>query len=75
VAPVVAAVSFVMAASGAVVGRHAGPLLGRRAEVAGGVALIAIGTVILIEHLTAQNISNSGRSDSLLRGERSTANR
>ena len=53
VAPVVAAVSFVMAASGAVVGRHAGPLLGRRAEVAGDVALIAIGTVILIEHLTA----------------------
>lgn len=53
VAPVVGAVSFVMAASGAVVGRHAGPLLGRRAEVAGGVALIAIGTTILIEHLTA----------------------
>ena len=36
---------------GILLGKHAGPYLGRYAEVLGGVALIAIGGFILFEHL------------------------
>lgn len=48
---VIGAVSTAMATTGVLIGRHAGRYLGRYAEAAGGVVLIAIGVVILIEHL------------------------
>jgi putative Mn2+ efflux pump MntP len=44
-------VTFVMSAAGLLVGGVAGALIGRRAEVLGGLVLIGIGTKILIEHL------------------------
>lgn len=43
----------VLSGGAAVAGRLAGAGLGRRVEQAGGLALIAIGTRILVEHLTA----------------------
>ena len=43
-------VTFVIACSGMLMGRAAGPLLGRRAELVGGLGLIAIGAKILYEH-------------------------
>jgi putative Mn2+ efflux pump MntP len=50
---VVGVSTFVLAVAGAGFGRIAGPLLGRRAEIFGGVVLFAIGLKILIEHLAA----------------------
>lgn len=41
----------VMATTGMMVGRFIGPILGRWAEVLGGVVLIGIGTSILVQHL------------------------
>jgi manganese efflux pump family protein len=49
-ATLVGLVTFLMAFGGVLLGRAAGPLLGRRAELVGGLGLIAIGTKILIEH-------------------------
>ncbi|WP_029008482.1 manganese efflux pump MntP family protein [Azospirillum halopraeferens] len=46
----IGAVTFGMAAGGVLVGRAAGPALGRRAELIGGLGLIAIGVKILVEH-------------------------
>jgi putative Mn2+ efflux pump MntP len=46
----IGAVTFVMASGGVMIGRVAGARLGRWAEVAGGLGLIAIGTKILAEH-------------------------
>jgi putative Mn2+ efflux pump MntP len=46
----IGAVTFGVACSGVMMGRAAGPLLGRHAELAGGLGLMAIGTKILIEH-------------------------
>lgn len=46
----IGAVTFAMAFCGVLLGRVAGPLLGRWAELAGGLGLIAIGTKILAEH-------------------------
>jgi putative Mn2+ efflux pump MntP len=40
-----------MATLGMLVGRMLGPLIGRVAEILGGVTLITIGTHILIDHL------------------------
>ncbi len=45
--------TLVMATLGILVGRFLGPLVGRGAEIAGGLLLIAIGGNILFEHLTA----------------------
>lgn len=45
--------TFVMATLGMLVGRYAGGKLGPIAELVGGLILIAIGSVILIEHLSA----------------------
>ena len=39
-----------MSSGGVLMGRAAGPLLGRRAGLLGGLGLIAIGTKILVEH-------------------------
>ena len=43
-------VTFGMSSGGVLMGRAAGPLLGQRAELIGGLGLIAIGTKILVEH-------------------------
>ncbi len=43
-------VTFGMSSGGVLMGRAAGPLLGRRAGLLGGLGLIAIGTKILVEH-------------------------
>lgn len=43
--------TFAMVTAGVMLGRVLGVVAGKRAEVAGGVLLILIGTVILIEHL------------------------
>jgi putative Mn2+ efflux pump MntP len=39
-----------MSTGGVLLGAAAGPMLGRRAEVAGGLVLIALGLKILVEH-------------------------
>jgi len=43
-------VTFGMASGGVLMGRAAGPLFGQRAELVGGLGLIAIGIKILVEH-------------------------
>lgn len=43
-------VTFGLASGGVLMGRAAGPLFGKRAELIGGLGLIAIGAKILIEH-------------------------
>jgi manganese efflux pump family protein len=43
--------TMIMATLGMMIGRFIGPLLGKRAEILGGVVLIAIGVNILLEHL------------------------
>ncbi|MDE1150039.1 MAG: manganese efflux pump MntP family protein [Azospirillaceae bacterium] len=43
-------VTFAMAFGGVMLGRAAGPVLGRWAEVAGGIGLIAIGAKVLYDH-------------------------
>jgi putative Mn2+ efflux pump MntP len=49
-ATLVGLVTFLMAFGGVLLGRAAGPMLGRRAELVGGLGLIAIGAKILVEH-------------------------
>jgi len=49
-ASLVGLVTFLMGFGGVLLGRAAGPLLGRRAELVGGLGLIAIGIKILVEH-------------------------
>ncbi len=51
---VIGGVTTVVATFGVLLGRHVGPYLGRWAEVLGGVALIAIGSLILYQHLSGQ---------------------
>lgn len=54
--PIALAVGFttlVLVTCGVMLGRALGALVGRRAEIAGGLILIGIGIVILIEHLSA----------------------
>ena len=48
---IIGAVTFAMSTAGVLIGAAAGALIGRRAEVFGGLVLIGIGTKILIEHL------------------------
>jgi manganese efflux pump family protein len=50
-AVVIGATSFVMTLAGAGIGPALGRVFGKRAELAGGLILIAIGAKILIEHL------------------------
>jgi putative Mn2+ efflux pump MntP len=52
-APLIGVTSFTMSLIGVLLGRKLGPLLGRKAEVLGGIALILIGTHILFDHLGA----------------------
>lgn len=52
--PVAAAIgftTFVMVTFGVMVGRMLGAVVGKRTEIFGGIVLIGIGTVILVEHL------------------------
>ena len=54
IAPVAIAIgltTFTMVTAGVMLGRMLGVVAGRRAEIAGGVLLIAIGALILVEHL------------------------
>ncbi|MBM3487452.1 MAG: hypothetical protein FJX67_12610 [Alphaproteobacteria bacterium] len=53
VAAAVGGVTFVLAATGVMMGRLLGPHLARRAEILGGVVLIAVGIRIVVEHMTA----------------------
>jgi putative Mn2+ efflux pump MntP len=46
-------VTFAMCFAGALIGRKAGDWLGHWAEMAGGLVLIGIGTMILVQHLSA----------------------
>ncbi len=50
---VVGGVTAVLAGAGVWLGRAVGARLGSKLEIIGGLALIAIGTKILVEHLTA----------------------
>ena len=50
---VIGAVTTIVATTGVLIGRRAGTWLGRYAELAGGIALIAIGSLVLHQHLTA----------------------
>ncbi|WP_207478724.1 manganese efflux pump MntP [Arenibaculum pallidiluteum] len=45
--------TLLMATCGVLIGRFVGPLMGRRAEIAGGLVLIGMGTQILVQHLAA----------------------
>lgn len=47
----IGASTMVMASTGILIGRFLGPVMGKWAEIFGGVVLIGIGTSILIEHL------------------------
>jgi putative Mn2+ efflux pump MntP len=50
---VVGGVTAVLAGAGVWLGRAVGARLGSKLEIVGGLALIAIGAKILVEHLTA----------------------
>ncbi len=52
-AMVIGAVTFSLSCAGVMAGRFAGSLLGKRAELAGGLMLIGLGLKILLEHLLA----------------------
>ena len=48
---VIAVITFVLSFAGTYIGRKAGDILGKKAEIAGGVVLILIGVKILLEDL------------------------
>lgn len=48
---IVGLVTFVVTMGGAGIGRSAAPVLGRRAELLGGLTMICVGSVILARHL------------------------
>ncbi|WP_029685920.1 manganese efflux pump MntP [Tatumella saanichensis] len=48
----IGAATTLMATAGVLAGRFIGPILGKRAEILGGVMLIGIGCTILLEHLS-----------------------
>jgi manganese efflux pump family protein len=51
VAVAIGCATFVMVTSGIMLGRVLGIAIGKRAEIAGGLVLVAVGAVILYEHL------------------------
>ncbi|WP_207460926.1 manganese efflux pump MntP family protein [Azospirillum sp. SYSU D00513] len=55
-ATLVGMVTFLMGFAGVLLGRAAGPLLGRRAEFVGGLGLVAIGAKILVEHTLIEGV-------------------
>ena len=50
---IIGAVTLLVCAAGAFLGAAGGARLGKRAEVAGGIVLMLIGTKVLVEHLSA----------------------
>jgi manganese efflux pump family protein len=52
VAIVIGLCTFTMVTIGIMLGRALGVVIGKRAEIAGGVILIVVGSVILYEHLS-----------------------
>jgi manganese efflux pump family protein len=48
---VIGAVTLILSMAGLFIGTVAGALIGRRAEVLGGLVLIGIGAKILVEHV------------------------
>lgn len=52
VAAAIGFATFIMVTLGVMLGRVLGDVVGKRAEVMGGVVLVAVGTAILYEHLT-----------------------
>lgn len=56
VALVIGLCTFAMVTLGIMLGRALGVIIGRRAEIAGGVILIAVGGAILYEHLQAASV-------------------
>lgn len=52
IAPAIGMATFTMVTIGVMVGRGIGAVVGKRAEILGGVVLIAIGSFILYEHIT-----------------------
>jgi len=50
-APTIGVICFIISFLGFIIGKKAGSLLGRRAEIIGGLILIGIGVEILLEHL------------------------
>ncbi|EIW89562.1 hypothetical protein AGRI_05652 [Alishewanella agri BL06] len=53
IAGVIGFCTFVMVTIGIMAGRVLGSLIGKRAEIAGGIILVLVGTTILYEHLNA----------------------
>ncbi|WP_108262063.1 manganese efflux pump MntP [Mangrovicoccus ximenensis] len=53
IAMAIGATTMLMSSVGLIVGRYVGGRFGRIAETLGGVALLTIGTMILLEHLSA----------------------
>ncbi len=53
VAAVIGLCTFTMVSVGVMAGRALGALIGRRAEIAGGIVLIGVGTTILYQHMSA----------------------
>ncbi|MDR7192453.1 manganese efflux pump MntP [Luteimonas terrae] len=54
VASVIGICTFAMVTSGIMLGRALGAIVGKRAEIVGGLILIVIGSVILYEHLSGK---------------------
>ncbi|MET0329172.1 MAG: manganese efflux pump MntP [Luteimonas sp.] len=54
VAGVIGICTLIMVTSGVMLGRALGAIVGKRAEIIGGLILIAIGSVILYEHLSGK---------------------
>ena len=52
VAAVIGLCTLVMVSTGIMLGRVLGVLAGKRAEIAGGVVMVLVGTAILYEHLS-----------------------
>ena len=53
VAAAIGVTTFVMVTIGVMLGRSLGALAGKRAEIAGGIVLIGVGTTILVQHLAS----------------------
>jgi putative Mn2+ efflux pump MntP len=62
IAPAIGMATFTMVTFGVMVGRGIGAVVGKRAEVLGGLVLIVVGSLILYEHLSM----NTPQSASLL---------
>lgn len=60
VAATIAATTLILVTAGILLGRMLGALAGKRAEIGGGVLLIAIGALILHDHLTGAGVFAAG---------------